>query len=289
MVQISFPVTVILFDGTEVETSNLDELEDILEAARDDCDEDDDNDYNDDDCDACTTDQLSDVLVSCSDWRVDKLERNDQDLEDLYMDYQFNFASDGTLMADSGSESFPGTWETSGSGNNIAVVINIPNLSDFNATWNLHEIDQDANESDVDLRINGEDRLRFESSCSGTDDGNNGDDGTAGTDLSSVLVDGLWSVSSYIDDGIDKTNDYNGFTFDFAADGSVVADNGSTTDGTWASQNDDSKLVLDFGVVIPLDEFNDDWDVLSVSASQVELRDVSGGDGGVDTLTLIKQ
>ncbi|MBT8184318.1 MAG: hypothetical protein KJN76_05730, partial [Eudoraea sp.] len=168
IVNVNFPVTVILFDGSEVQASSLQELENILDDARDDCDEDDDNDYNDDDCDNCTTSQLSDVLVSCADWRVDKLERNDQDLEGNYSGYNFNFSADGTLTAVAGTASFSGTWETSGTGNNIAVVINIPNLSDFNATWNLHEIDQGSNESDVDLRM-GDDRLRFESNC--TSDG----------------------------------------------------------------------------------------------------------------------
>ncbi|MCL6266578.1 DUF4847 domain-containing protein [Flagellimonas myxillae] len=166
IVQVNFPVTVILFDGTELQASNLDELEDILDNAKDDCDEDDDNDFNDDDCDNCTTDQLSEVLVGCSDWGVDKLERNDQDLEDLYASYRFNFESDGTLTADSSSDSFSGTWETNGEGNNISVVINIPNLTDFNATWNLHEIEQDPSESEVDLRM-GDDRLRFEGDCPG--------------------------------------------------------------------------------------------------------------------------
>ncbi|MCW5515725.1 hypothetical protein [Muriicola sp. Z0-33] len=288
IVNVNFPITVILSDGTEILASNLDELEDVLDNARDDCDEDDDYDFNDDDCDGCTTDQLSEVLVGCTDWRVDKLERNDQDLEDLYTAYRFNFASDGTLTADSNSESFSGTWETNGAGNNIAVVINIPNLNNFNANWNLHEIKQGGSESDVDLRI-GDDRLRFRSNCSDTGDGNNGGDGNGGSDLSTILLNGLWAVSNYLDDGVDETNNYNGFTFNFATDGSVIADNGSTTNGTWSVQNGDDSLFLDFGAVIPLDEFNDDWDVISVSDTQVELRDVSGGDGSTDDLIFTKQ
>lgn len=313
VVRVNFPVVVSLFDGTEVRASNFDELEDILDNAKDNCDEDDDNDFNDDDCDNCTTNQLSDVLVGCAAWIVDKLERNDEDLEDLYSGYRFQFEDDGTLSAESGSESFSGTWETNGSGNDISVIINIPNLSDFNATWKLHEIEQDGGESDVDLRIGDDNRLRFESNCNGAgdddnadddnvdddgadDDGaddndgddNNGDDND-GSDLSSVLVDGLWSVSSYIDDGNDQTNDYSGFTFNFGTNGSVIADNGSTINGAWASQPGDNKLVLDFGEAVPLDEFNDDWDVISVSDTRVELRDVSGSDGSVDSLILVKQ
>ena len=406
IVNISFPITVILYDGTEVQVSNLQMLETILEDAEDDCDEDDDNDYNDDDCDNCTTDQLSDVLIACSDWSVDKLERNDQDLEDLYSAYQFNFANDGTLTAESNTDMFSGTWETNGSGNNITVAINIPNLSDFNATWILHEIDQDPGESDIDLRM-GDDRLRFRTTCTSNGGNDNtgiddttlvqelttGDwyitnyfddvdetasftdlvfnfatDGTAtasgvgmttngtwstsagdetplelnlnfglappfdkleedwdvlevtneiirlkdisggdgstdfltfernpasngngGSDLSTILVDGSWIVTSYLDNGNDQTNDYAAFTFSFAADGSVTANNGSVTNGNWSAQNGNNKLVLDFGTTIPLDEFNDDWDVIAVSETQIELRDVSGGDGTTDTLIFTKQ
>ncbi|MBT8182283.1 MAG: hypothetical protein KJO53_11905 [Eudoraea sp.] len=406
IVNVNFPIAVILYDGTEVQASNLQMLETILEDAEDDCDEDDDNDYNDDDCDNCTTDQLSEVLVACSDWSVDKLERSDQDLEDLYTAFQFNFANDGTLTAESDTDMFSGTWESNGSGNNIAVVINIPNLSDFNATWNLHEIDQDPSESDIDLRM-GDDRLRFRTTCSNNSGNDNtgiddtilvqelttGDwyitnyfddvdetasftdlifnfaaDGTAtangvgmttngtwstsagdetplelnlnfgltppfdkleedwdvlevtneiirlkdisggdgstdfltfernpasngngGSDLSTVLVDGSWIVTSYLDNGNDQTNDYTAFTFSFAADGSVTANNGSVTNGNWSAQNGNNKLVLDFGATIPLDEFNDDWDVIAVSDTQIELRDVSGGDGTTDTLIFTKQ
>lgn len=166
VVQVNFPITVILFDGTEVQTSNLDELEDILEDARDDCDEDDDNDFDDDDCDECTTEQVSEILTGCSDWRVADFERNDQELVDQYSGYTFNFASDGTLTADSGSESFSGTWEANGSGNNLTFTINIPNLTDFNATWRLDELERDGSEGTIDLSF-GDDELTFEGTCSG--------------------------------------------------------------------------------------------------------------------------
>ena len=406
VVSVNFPIAVILSDGTEVQASNLDTLEDILEDAKDDCDEDDDNDYNDDDCDGCTTNQLSEILLGCSDWGVDKLERNDQDLEDLYAGYQFNFESDGTLTATSSTDSFSGTWEANGSGNNISVIINIPNLTDFNATWNLHEIQQNGNESDMDLRL-GDDRLRFRSSCSSTGGGGSGElddsalvqalttgdwyvtnyfddvdetalfsgmvfnfasdgsataddsgavtngtwstsagdettlelnlnfgitipfdelaedwdvlevtndiirlkdisggdgttdfltfernpssNGNGGVDLSTVITNGDWTISSYISNGNDETANFSAFTFAFDVTGMVTANNGSTTNGSWSTQNGDNKFVLDFGTSMPLDEFNDDWDVISVTDTQLELIDVSGGNGGTDTLIFVKQ
>ncbi len=72
--------------------------------------------------------------------------------------------ADGMLTVESNDDSYSGTWESSGDGNNIMVKIDIPDLTDFNETWNLHEIQQEGDENKVDLRL-GDDRLRFESDC----------------------------------------------------------------------------------------------------------------------------
>lgn len=282
IVNINFPITVILFDGTEVEASNLDDLENILENAEDDCDEDDDNDYNDDDCDSCTTEELTNVFVGCTDWIVDKLERNDQNLEDQYTAYLFNFENDGTVTATEGANVYSGTWLANGSANNITVQIDMPDLSDFNASWNLHEI-QTGVETDVDLRL-GDDRLRFESTCS-TGSGNGG----SGTTLGTILTDGTWAVSSYLDDGVDETTTFSNYTFAFDAGGSVEANDGNPVTGTWSFLESSNKLILNFGTAMPLEELNDDWDVIATTDTQIDLRSVSGGGGGTDTLILTKQ
>ena len=164
IVSIDFPITVILPDGSSLSINNLTELENTIETYEDDCDEDDDYDYNDDDCDNCTPQFLTDILTGCSDWYVDKLERDNNDLEDNYIDYFFNFSSDGTLTVDTPTYTYNGTWSASGTGNNITVVINIPDLPDCNANWILHEVEQYPGETSVDLRV-GDDRLRYEADC----------------------------------------------------------------------------------------------------------------------------
>ncbi len=164
IVTIGFPIVVLLSDGTEVEAANLDQLEDILDAAEDDCDEDDDYDFNDDDCDDCDTELLTDVLTGCEDWYVDKLERNDMDLDEEYTGFTFNFTMEGDVEVTDGVDVFQGSWESEGTGNNIVVSIEIPDLPDFNDAWILHEIEQEGDDTHVDLRL-GDDRLRFESDC----------------------------------------------------------------------------------------------------------------------------
>tara|TARA_R110002033_G_scaffold77030_1_gene128691 strand:+ start:5697 stop:7118 length:1422 start_codon:yes stop_codon:yes gene_type:complete len=280
-VTISFPITVILADGSTMTINSISELQTVIVDADDSCDEDDDNDYNDDDCDNCTTNDLEALFADCDEWTVDDFELNDNDIEDQYNGYVFNFESDGTITVTENSNTITGTWSVSGSGNNIDFVIDIPSLPDFNGTWDLHEIEQESGEVKFELEM-GENELEFESDCNGS---------TSGDALSDALTatNSTWFVSNYTDDGNNETSDFNGFEFTFNISGTVSAVNGGTTiAGTWSSQDNATELLLDFGTNMPLDELNDDWDVVSISNTQIELQDVSGGGGGTDTLTLQK-
>ena len=165
IITINFPITVTLSDGTPVIINSLNELAIVIEDAEDDCDEDDDYDYNDDDCDNCTPNQLEELLINCPDWEVDKLENDNTDYDDLYDGYLFNFFSDGTVSVFWDSITVYGTWSTSGSGNNIIVTIDIPSLPYCNNNWSLHEIEMEPGETKVDLRVDDEDRLRYENDC----------------------------------------------------------------------------------------------------------------------------
>ncbi len=180
-----------------------------------------------DDCNNCTISQLTDVLTACTDWYVDKLELNDSDFEDSFNGFNFNFSSDGTISVSSNGNSYSGTWTASGSGNNIKVVLTITDLSDLEATWTLHEIELENGESKVDLRIGGDDRLRFKNNC---------------------------TIGNF----------------------------------SGGSSSGDIDFNIFFASPADFEELSDDWEIISHSASKIELRDVSGGNGGVDLLTFEK-
>ncbi|SDS19288.1 hypothetical protein SAMN04515667_1618 [Formosa sp. Hel1_31_208] len=278
-VTISFPITVILADGSTQTVNSIQDLEIAIQAADDSCDEDDDNDFDDDDCDSCTTNDLETIFADCLEWTVDKLERNDNDLEDNYVGYLFTFNSDGTITVTQGSNTFNGTWQASGSANSIIVTIAVTGLTDFNDTWNLHEIEQDSGEVEVDLRL-GDDRLRFESDC-------NSNGNTDDTALVNALTTGDWYVTYFFDD-TDETTDFADFVFNFASDNTATAtDTNGTTNGSWSTSAGDDTVLglnLNFGTSIPLDELADDWDVLEVNNDIIRLKDISGGDGSEDFL-----
>lgn len=163
-VTINFPITVILIDGSEVSVTNIQELQREIERADNSCDEDDDYDYDDDDCENCSTEDLESLFADCAVWRVGDFERNDQDLDEEYMSYSFSFNSDGTIRASENETELSGSWSASGSGNNIEVVFDIPDLTDFNGTWNLEEIEVESDEVEIEFYI-GDDELSFYSTC----------------------------------------------------------------------------------------------------------------------------
>lgn len=128
--------------------------------------------------------------------------------------------------------------------------------------------------------------------CSDDDDGNNQDNSQEIAEIEADIQAGTWVVTSYIDSGDNETNDFSGYGFTFGNDGVLTASNGTTTyNGTWSVTNSSSSSNdIDFNIFFPVpddhdfEDLNDDWDVISHSNTMVSLRDVSGGDGSVDTL-----
>jgi hypothetical protein len=141
--------------------------------------------------------------------------------------------------------------------------------------------------------------------CNPSDDSNddNNNSSSNSADLTSEIMEqGDWQITRFEDSGVDQTNDFNGYTFVFNTDGTVVASNGNqTVNGTWnimddssnsssdddGNSSDDDDFILDFAVPESSDfeDLIDDWDFISVDNTKIELRDISGGNGGTDYLT----
>jgi hypothetical protein len=226
-------------------------------------------------------------------WYVNLLDDDGNDETCDYVAYEFKFNANETVTATSTSNTVNGTWAVTNSSSGIDLILNFEITSsndpfdDLNDDWDVTIFDaQNIKLIDVSGGNGGTDYLDF---------GRNPYQGCSGggntTELTNILIDGQWFVQSYIDDGDDETNDYNGYALDFKLDGTVLAENSSNTiNGTWNVVNSSNGLdvVLDFGTAIPFDEFNDDWDVTTYKNTRVELFDISGGNGGTDYLTFEK-
>lgn len=139
-------------------------------------------------------------------------------------------------------------------------------------------------------------------SCSSDSSDNNLNTAESLQAVTDLALSGTWVISSFIESGTDETNDFTGYVFTFNSDGSLVADNGTmTVSGTWSVTSDDSSDDdddydsdddIDFNIFFAapptFEELTEDWDIVSRSASRIELIDISGGNGGTDTLTFEK-
>lgn len=165
VVELDFPITLVLYDGVEVEVFTMAELETSIETNKDACDEADNNDFEDD-CTDCTPEEILTIWSACAEWKVDKLILNLLNLFTFYETYVFNFQNDGSIVVVSGTETFSGTWSTSGTGNDILLVMDIPGLPDFSDTWNVLEIRDDNGNEQTRLELSvGLNSLRFIEIC----------------------------------------------------------------------------------------------------------------------------
>lgn len=133
-------------------------------------------------------------------------------------------------------------------------------------------------------------------SCSSDDD--NSPVNTDTSQIVSAAQSGTWSITSFVDSGNDETNHFTGYAFTFGSNGVLTAVNGDTTvTGTWSVTTDDSNDDnpsgdVDFNIAFasPADfvDLTDDWDIVTVTSTTISLIDVSGGNGGTDTLVFQK-
>jgi hypothetical protein len=137
-----------------------------------------------------------------------------------------------------------------------------------------------------------------------TDDSANNDDQMTAQEIeeaNTIANSGVWIITNYNDDGQDETSDFNGYIFTFDNAGVLRATNGTTTlTGAWSvtedssNSSDDDNDDIDFNIFFPVsddhdfDDLSDDWDIVSIDATSINLIDVSGGNGGTDRLTFMK-
>ncbi len=266
-ITIQYPISVILNNGTVVEINNNEELENIINE----CD-DDDNDTSD-----------LDEYLTTDTWFVAYF-FDEGDETSNYCEFEFEFNTNGTVVASNGTDIVDGSWSTGVDSGVQYVELNFGEIIPFdelNDDWDVLNANMDIIElEDVSGGNGGIDNLTFDREPTLCDGGST-------SDLEEYLTTDTWFVAYFFHDE-DETTIFCEFEFDFNINGTVIASNGTdVVDGAWAVGIDSGVhyLEMDFGTDIPFDELNDDWDVLNASMDAIELEDISGGNGGTDYLT----
>jgi len=138
--------------------------------------------------------------------------------------------------------------------------------------------------------------LFFIAACD--EDDNNKSNGKV-SEAKTTAITGQWEVTYFFDTDSDETDNFTGYVFEFGSDDKVRATKGSNTvSGSWSVTSDDSgddnsngdfedvDFNISFATPPDFEELSEDWEIISLTSTKIELRHVSGGNGGTDFLTL---
>lgn len=119
-------------------------------------------------------------------------------------------------------------------------------------------------------------------------------------DIQNKTENGQWRITYFFDTDEEETDNFTGYIFEFNSGDILTATNGSNNySGSWSvtddgSHDDNSKEFedIDFNIAFnnpnDFEELSEDWEIISLSDTKIELRHVSGGNGGTDLLTFEK-
>lgn len=105
--------------------------------------------------------------------------------------------------------------------------------------------------------------------------------------LTNTIVTDTWRVTSFIDgDDGDETNLFTDYTFTFCRCGTVTATrNGTNYTGSWYTELDNKQLELELDFEDnnnPLNELDEDWDVIEITENRIQLQDLDDDDDNDD-------
>ena len=239
---ITFPITIILADYTEIEINSLDELEDYA----DDC-----NDEDEEDDDIECIDFLYPITASVFDSNNEVIATvtftSDSDLyefiDDIDEDDLVGFEFPISIILSDGSE---------------LVVNNLNDLEDA-----IDEYDDDCDEDD-DYDYNDDD-------C----------DNCTTDQLKSVLTACPdWYIDELERNDEDLEDNYSGYLFNFFSDNTLsVSWDGNTTNGTWTASGTGNDMTVTFNIP-GFDDINDTWNLQEIETddNEAELKFEFGND-----------
>ncbi|MBO0343343.1 MAG: hypothetical protein VX798_13565 [Bacteroidota bacterium] len=223
------------------------------------------------------------ALLNECEWVVKKVKNQGAEIERL-LGYEFQFMTDGVVTLGNGVSTIEGTWEIGlNSQFQLSLIINMGEEPGVSFEWPIREM----LETRLKFKIEETDHeMVLVRVCD--DSANDGDV----TEIRNIAMGGPWNVALYQEGEVDMTASYAGMDFDFSTmyqiEVSVNAD--PIANGLWRVLRDSDeglKFYINFDTGDDLADLTDDWQIVSVTATRIELKDVSD-DGSVDTLVFEK-
>ncbi len=222
------------------------------------------------------------LLLECE-WIIKEVENQGEDVERL-LGYEFQFTADGSVSLGNGVTTMQGTWQVGfNSEYKLSLMISIVDEPGVSFEWPIREMLETRLEFEIEETDHEMVLLRV---CD--DSANDGDV----AEIRNIAMGGTWNVALYQEGETDLTVTYAEMDFNFSADHQVeVSINADPiAEGLWRIVRDSEeglKFYLNFDFEYDLGELTEDWKVISITSTRIELKDESD-DGTVETLVFEK-
>ena len=116
--------------------------------------------------------------------------------------------------------------------------------------------------------------------------------------LNSILSEGTWKVSYFLDKNSNLTSEYSEYNFTFGTNEILTSNNAANTfSGKWSvvksnginNPNNDLDFVISFSSSETLMKLSEHWDVTEIEETKVRLKSKSGNVDGINYLTFKKK
>ena len=222
------------------------------------------------------------ILQECE-WVIKKVKNQGEEIERL-LGYEFKFMAEGVVTLSNGVNTSEGTWELGlNSQMALSLMITMGDEPGVSFEWPVRELTQ----SRLKFKIEDTDyEMVLLREC------NESADDADVLEIRNIAMGGTWNVALYSESEVDMTTDYAGMEFNFSADYQVeVSVNADPiANGLWRvlrDSEDGLKFYINFDSDDELGDLTDDWQIVSITSTRIELKDVSD-DGSVDVLVFEK-
>lgn len=222
------------------------------------------------------------IIQECQ-WVIKKVKNQGEEIDRL-LGYEFSFMAEGVVTLSNGVNTSEGTWEIGYNSQMVlSLMVTMGDEPGVSFEWPVRELTEtrlkfEIPEIDYELIL-----LR---ECNG-----GVDDGDV-SEINNIAMGGTWNVALNTEGDVDMTDTFTGMDFTFGADHQVeVAVNADPiANGLWRvlrDSEDGLKFYINFDTGDDLADLTDDWQIVSVTSTRIELKDISD-DGSVDVLVFEK-
>ncbi len=225
-------------------------------------------------------DTLREILRECE-WIIKKVKNQGEEIDRL-LGYEFKFMSEGVVTLSNGINTSEGTWEIGfNEEQKLVMAITMGDEPGVSFEWPVRDLANKRLKFEVE-EIGYE--LVLERNC------DDNEDDRSVPQIREVLINGDWSVTTYIEGDTNKTEIYGGYSIQLMEDHQISIKEGGEAfgEGLWRvlrNSEERLKVYLNFGANMPFDELTDDWLFVSMTSVSLELIRLNE-DGTTDILIM---